>query len=226
MSELGQDFIKFCIDTEVLRFGTFKTKAGRMSPYFFDAGLFNNGAKLMGLAYFYSAMLGIMIQSGVECDVIFGPAYKGIPLVVSTATVLSGEVGLAMPFSFNRKEAKDHGEGGTIIGSPLKGNVVILDDVISAGTSIRESVEIIKANGANPSAVLIALDRMERAGDSKNVKPISAIEDVENTFGIPVFSIATIEDLLAYLKKTRKKALKGKRQEIEDYLQKYGCLNA
>lgn len=225
MLTTGQEFIKFCIDCDVLRFGSFKTKAGRDSPYFFNAGLFDNGSKLALFAAFYGmTLLEAIEQKGLKCDMLFGPAYKGIPLVAATATVLAMGMGVSFPFSFNRKEVKDHGEGGNVIGAPIEGNVIILDDVISAGTSVRESIEIIKANGGNPAGIIIALDRMERAGDAKNIKPLSAVEDVEQTFGIPVIAIATLEDLLGYLKKTRKKALLGKREKIETYLKKYGSL--
>ena len=166
------------------------TKAGRLSPYFFNAGLFDDGFSFNALCGFYAqAILG----SGVAFDMLFGPAYKGIPLVAGTAMRLAGE-GVNMPFAFNRKETKDHGEGGTLIGAPLKGRVLILDDVISAGTSVRESVTMIRANGAEPAAVVIALDRMERGQGA-----LSAADEVTRTHGIPVIPVATLEDLLAYL---------------------------
>ena len=156
---LAQEFVQFCVDAGVLRFGEFKTKAGRLSPYFFNAGLFDDGAKLARLAQFYAKAL---IASGVEFDMIFGPAYKGIPLGAALAIELS-RLGLNVPFAYNRKEAKDHGEGGTLVGAPLKGRVLIVDDVMSAGTAARESIALIRAAGATPHAVTIALDRQEKA---------------------------------------------------------------
>ena len=187
---LALEFVQFAVDSGVLRFGEFKTKAGRMSPYFFNAGLFDDGAKLGRLAQFYAKAL---MASGIEFDMIFGPAYKGIPLGAAVAIELA-RLGRNVPFAYNRKEAKDHGEGGTLIGAPLKGGVLILDDVISAGTSVRESVEIIRAAGATPAGVVIALDRMERGKGA-----LSAVQEVREQFGIPVIAVATLEDLIAYL---------------------------
>jgi orotate phosphoribosyltransferase len=186
----SRDFIVLACRKGVLRFGTFVTKAGRSSPYFFNAGLFDDGVSFNALCGFYAqAILG----SGVAFDMLFGPAYKGIPLAAGTAMRLAGE-GVNVPFAFNRKETKDHGEGGMLIGAPLKGRVLILDDVISAGTSVRESVAIIRARGAEPAAVVIALDRMERGQGA-----LSAADEVEQAYGIPVVPVATLEDLLAYL---------------------------
>ncbi|GGC87004.1 orotate phosphoribosyltransferase [Undibacterium terreum] len=195
MKNLRQQFIEFAVQTGVISFGSFVTKAGRTSPYFFNAGLFNDGANLGKLASFYSQTL---LNSGIEFDMLFGPAYKGITLASATAVALAAK-GSNVPFAFNRKEAKDHGEGGTIVGAKLKGRVVIIDDVISAGTSVRESVEIISAAGATPCAVLIALDRMERSGKDHALSPKSAVQEVSETFGIPVLSIANLNDLFDYL---------------------------
>jgi len=188
--DMRQEFIGFALAQDVLRFGEFKTKAGRLSPYFFNAGLFNDGAAMDRLAQFYA---GAILASGVEFDMLFGPAYKGIPLGATTAVAL-GREGHNVPLAFNRKEAKDHGEGGTLIGAPLKGRVLIIDDVISAGTSVRESVELIRAAGATPAAVAIALDRMERGTGER-----SAVQEVEADYGMPVVSIANLNDLLGFL---------------------------
>ncbi|MDR1064527.1 MAG: orotate phosphoribosyltransferase [Azoarcus sp.] len=186
----GRDFIALSCRKGVLRFGSFITKAGRTSPYFFNAGLFDDGASFDALCGFYArAILG----SGVAFDMLFGPAYKGIPLVAGTAMRLAGE-GVNVPFAFNRKETKDHGEGGVLVGAPLRGRVLILDDVISAGTSVRESVAIIRSQGAEPAGVTIALDRMECGqGD------VSAVQEVDRIYGIPVVTVATLDDLVAYL---------------------------
>jgi orotate phosphoribosyltransferase len=174
----------------VLRFGDFVTKAGRRTPYFFNAGLFDDGESLRRLGRFYAEAL---LAAQLDCDGLFGPAYKGIPLVAAAAIALA-EKGHNLPFSFNRKEAKDHGEGGTVIGARLAGRVLIVDDVITAGTSVRESVELIRARGATPAGVLIALDRMERGQDEK-----SAVQEVRDAFGIPVVAIATLDDLMGFL---------------------------
>ena len=189
-SELSREFIAFACDLGVLRFGEFKTKAGRLSPYFFNAGLFNDGASLARLSDFYARRI---LGAGIQFDVLFGPAYKGIPLAAGAAMALAG-LGRNTPYAYNRKEAKDHGEGGTLVGAPLTGRVLIIDDVISAGTSVRESVDLIRAAGATPAAVLIALDRQER-GQSD----LSAVQEVEQNFGIPVISVATLTDLIDYL---------------------------
>jgi orotate phosphoribosyltransferase len=187
---LSQDFIAFACSKGVLKFGDFKTKAGRLSPYFFNAGLFNDGDALARLSDFYARAI---LAAGLPCDTLFGPAYKGIPLVAGTAMALA-QRGHNLPFCYNRKEAKDHGEGGTLIGSPLTGKVLILDDVISAGTSVRESVELIRAVGAQPAGVIIALDRQERGQGQ-----LSAVQEVIGTYGIPVIAVATLADLIGYL---------------------------
>jgi orotate phosphoribosyltransferase len=177
-----------------LRFGEFKLKSGRMSPYFFNAGLFNSGRALAELGRHYAAAIQ---KAGIECDVLFGPAYKGIPLVAATAIALADSFGRSLPWAFNRKEAKDHGEGGSIVGSPLRGRVLIIDDVITAGTAIRESIDIIRAAGAEPVGVVLALDRQERGQGE-----LSAVQEVERTFDLPVVSILKLEDLIVYLEGT------------------------
>ena len=213
MSDFRQEFIEFAVARGVLCFGEFKTKAGRLSPYFFNAGLFNDGDALRRLGQFYAKAL-LAADPGV--DVLFGPAYKGIPLVTATSVALA-ELGRNLPFCFNRKEAKDHGEGGVTVGAPLKGRVLIIDDVISAGTSVRESVDIIRGAGAQPAGVLIALDRMERGSGA-----LSAVQEVRTRFGIPVVSIASLDDLLAYLR-----ARGGMAQllgSVERYRKEYGVI--
>jgi orotate phosphoribosyltransferase len=190
MTDFRQEFLDFALAREVLRFGEFITKAGRKTPYFFNAGLFSDGASLRRLGEFYAQAL---LASGIEYDQLFGPAYKGITLAAATAIGLAA-TGHNVPYSYNRKEAKDHGEGGTIVGAPLRGRVVIVDDVITAGTSLRESVAIIEAARATPAGVLIALDRMER-GQGET----SAVQDIRDTFAIPVASIATLDDVLAFI---------------------------
>lgn len=190
MSDFRQDFLKFALEQNVLKFGEFTTKAGRRSPYFFNAGLFNDGASTLALAKFYAEAI---IESKVGFDMLFGPAYKGIILAAATAMMLA-EKGVNVPFAYNRKEAKDHGEGGVLVGAPLKGRVLIIDDVISAGTSVRESVKLIEAEGATPAAVAIALDRME-----KGTGELSAVQEVEQQYGLPVVAIANLRDLLAML---------------------------
>lgn len=220
LSTLQQDFIQFSVESGVLRFGEFVTKAGRRSPYFFNAGLFNDGISLGRLADFYAQTL---LESGVQFDMLFGPAYKGIPLVSSVAVALANR-GYNVPFAFNRKEAKDHGEGGTTIGAPLKGRVVIVDDVISAGTSVNESVEIIEASGATPAAVLIALDRMERSGKDDALSPHSAVQEVQNRYGMPVLSVANLNDLLDYLVHANSDSeLAQYRDAVNIYRQRYGA---
>ena len=189
--DFRQEFIRFTIEQKVLRFGEFKTKAGRLSPYFFDAGLFYDGAALKRLAQFYAKALG---AAGIAFDMLFGPAYKGIPLVAAVAIALA-EAGRNVRYSFNRKEVKDHGEGGTVIGAPLAGRVLIVDDVISAGTSVRESVNLIRSSNAVPCGVVIALDRMERGSGT-----LSAVQEVRANYNVPVISIARLDDLMAYLK--------------------------
>ena len=213
MSDFREEFIEFAVARGVLCFGEFKTKAGRLSPYFFNAGLFNDGNTLRQLGQFYAKAF---LAADPGSDVLFGPAYKGIPLVTATAVALA-ESGRNLPFCFNRKEAKDHGEGGMTVGAPLKGRVLIVDDVISAGTSVRESVDIIRAAGARPAGVLIALDRMERGtGD------LSAVQEVRNQFGIPVVSIASLDDLLGYLRARGQMA--QQLHSVERYRKEYGVI--
>mgnify|MGYP000518780024 CR=1 FL=1 len=203
----------------VLRFGDFLTKAGRNSPYFFNAGLFSDGAILGKLADFYAQTL---LDSGVEFDMLFGPAYKGITLASSTAIALAGK-GRNVPFAFNRKEAKDHGEGGTMVGATLQGRVVIIDDVISAGTSVRESVDMIRAAGATPCAVLIALDRMERSGKDDALSSHSAVQEVSQKYGIPVISIANLADLFEYISLAEANSqLSQYKDAIFAYRERYG----
>lgn len=195
-----REFVQFALKEGVLRFGSFVTKSGRTSPYFFNAGLFNTGASVGKLAQFYAQAL---VDSKLPFDMLFGPAYKGIPLATATSVALAAHVGLQgrdVPFAYNRKEAKDHGEGGVLVGAPLKGKVVIIDDVITAGTSVRESVDIIRAAGAQPCAVLIAMDRMERAGPDGALSPHSAVQEVQQRYGLPVVSIASLTDILELLK--------------------------
>ncbi len=214
------DFVRFSLEQGVLRFGEFKVKSGRLSPYFFNAGLFNTGASVGRLAVFYAQAL---LDSGVRFDMLFGPAYKGIPLSTATAIALANHPAMAgrdVPFAYNRKEAKDHGEGGTLVGAPLQGKVVIIDDVITAGTSVRESVDIIRAAGAEPAAVLIALDRMERAGPDQALSAHSAVQDVEQAYGMPVVSIASLTDIMALLQDD--KTLESHRDAVGAYRARYG----
>jgi len=218
------EFVRFSLAEGVLRFGQFKVKSGRVSPYFFNAGLFNHGASVARLAQFYADAL---VASNVAFDMLFGPAYKGITLATATAMALAGHPKLrdrAVPFAFNRKEAKDHGEGGTLVGAPLAGRVVIIDDVITAGTSVRESVDIIRAAGGEPAAVLIALDRMERAGSDDNpdtnLTAHSAVQEVARAYGIPVVSIASLTDILALLNDDP--AFAEHRDKVAAYRDRYG----
>jgi len=190
MTDFRQEFIEFAIQRKVLCFGEFKTKAGRLSPYFFNAGLFNDGEALQKLGQFYAKAI---VAAGVEFDMLFGPAYKGIPLVAAIAIALAQQ-GRNVPFCFNRKEAKDHGEGGSLIGAPLQGKVLIVDDVISAGTSVRESVELIRQHAAQPCGVAIAIDRMERGSGT-----LSAVQEVSQSYAMPVISISDLDSLIGYL---------------------------
>ena len=217
------EFIRFALDAGVLRFGQFRTKAGRDSPYFFNAGLFNDGARLGRLAEFYAATLTAAQDAGqLRFDMLFGPAYKGITLASATAVELARR-GRNVDFAYNRKEAKDHGEGGTLIGAPLRGRVVIVDDVISAGTSVRESVDIIRAAGAEPAAVLIALDRRERGGNATEVTEQSAVQQVQAMFGIPVLSIASLDDVVAFLEQSGQAGeLAAYREQVSAYRTRYG----
>lgn len=217
--DLRQEFIAFSVESGVLTFGSFVTKAGRTSPYFFNAGSFNNGETLGRLAGFYARTL---LDANIPFDMLFGPAYKGITLASSTAVALS-QLGKNVEFAFNRKEAKDHGEGGNIVGGKLRGRVVIIDDVISAGTSVRESVELIRAAGATPCAVLIALDRMERAGPDDALSPHSAVQEVTQRYGLPVISIGNLNDLLAYIDQAGKHpGVAQYRDAVDAYRRRYG----
>jgi len=213
MSDFTQQFIQFAIQKQVLRFGEFKTKAGRLSPYFFNAGLFNDGESLMKLGEFYAAAI---LKSGIRFDMLFGPAYKGITLAASIAIALARQ-GHNVPYAYNRKEAKDHGEGGTIVGAPLSGNVLIVDDVISAGTSVRESVDIIRSQGATPCGVAIAIDRQERG-----LGELSAVQEVQRDNGIPVISITSLADLIRYLEDAPE--LQIYKPAVEQYRMEYGVI--
>jgi orotate phosphoribosyltransferase len=215
---LAQDFVRFALGADVLRFGEFKTKAGRMSPYFFNAGLFDDGAKLGRLAEFYARRL---LASGLQFDMLFGPAYKGIPLAACVAVELA-RLGRTVPFAYNRKEAKDHGEGGTLVGAKVAGRVLIIDDVMSAGTSVRESISMIKAAGGTPCGVLIALDRQERATDDGPDAGLSAVQFVTQRLGLPVAAIATLADLLQYLAVSADMGLTAHIGPVTAYRQRYG----
>lgn len=219
MLSFRQDFIRFAIEQNVLCFGEFKTKAGRMSPYFFNAGLFNDGSSLKQLTQFYARAI---IESGIQIDMLYGPAYKGIPLAAGTAIALS-DMGRNLPYCFNRKEAKDHGEGGSTVGAKLQGRVLIIDDVISAGTSVRESIELINAAGATPAAVVIALDRMEFGQSERGQGGLSAVQEVQHNYNIPVISIATLEDLLQYLQGNQE--LGQFLNAVQSYREQYGVKN-
>ncbi len=214
MLPFRQDFIRFAIQQNVLRFGEFKTKAGRLSPYFFNSGLFQDGAALRELCQFYAQAI---LASGIQFDMLFGSAYKGIPLAAGTAIALA-EQGRNVPYCFNRKEAKDHGEGGSTVGAKLEGRVLIIDDVISAGTSVRESIELIRAASAIPCGVVIALDRMERGqGD------FSAVQEVQHNYNIPVIAIAALDDLLGYLRGHAE--LQQHLHAVQSYREQYGVQN-
>jgi orotate phosphoribosyltransferase len=215
---LARDFVHFAVRCGVLRFGEFKTKAGRLSPYFFNAGLFNDGEKLGRLGEFYARRL---LESGLAFDMLFGPAYKGITLASAVAVELA-RLGRNVPFAYNRKEAKDHGEGGVLVGAPVGGRVLIVDDVISAGTSVRESVRLLQATGARPCGVLIALDRQERATEGDKDMEWSAVQYVTRTMQLNVAAIATLNDLLQYLKSTEDPALQVFAQPVQHYRDRYG----
>ncbi len=220
---LAQRFVQFALEAGVLRFGEFKTKAGRLSPYFFNAGLFNDGAKLGQLAAFYADAI---LASGIAFDMIFGPAYKGIPLAAAVAVELARR-GHNTPFAFNRKEAKDHGEGGSLVGAPLQGRVLIIDDVMSAGTAARESIALIRGAGATPHAMAIALDRQEMAtevapdGTVRDV-PYSAVQYVQRELGLAVCAIAKLDDLLQYLQQQDDPAMQAHRERVQAYRARYG----
>jgi len=222
-TDLAQAFIRFSLESGVLRFGEFKTKAGRLSPYFFNAGLFDDGAKLGRLGHFYAQLL---INSNIEFDMVFGPAYKGIPLGAVVVTELA-RLGRNVPFAYNRKEAKDHGEGGTLVGSPLKGRVLIVDDVISAGTAVRESIKLIQAAGAQAHAVVIALDRQEMATELDNQGatqdvPHSAVQYVQNTLGLQVCAVTKLADLLNFLQQSADPTLAEHLVRVQAYRDRYG----
>ena len=215
---LAQDFVAFAVDSGVLRFGEFKTKAGRLSPYFFNAGLFDDGAKLGRLAQFYARRL---LDSGLQFDMIFGPAYKGITLAAAVAIELA-RLGRNVPFAYNRKEAKDHGEGGTLVGAKVEGRVLIIDDVISAGTSVREAIAMIKAAGATPCGVAIALDRQEKAAEGGVDSPWSAVQYVTQQLQMPVCAIAGLSDLLQYLHTASNPAVLAHAGAVQAYRDRYG----
>jgi orotate phosphoribosyltransferase len=213
---LALHFVQFSVEAGVLRFGDFKTKAGRQSPYFFNAGLFDDGAKLMRLGEFYAARL---IASGLGFDMLFGPAYKGITLAAAVAIGLA-RAGRSVPYAYNRKEAKDHGEGGTLVGAPLAGRVLIIDDVITDGASKREAADLIRAAGAEPVGVAIALDRQERASDSADAR--SGVQYVEQSLHLKVLAIATLADLMQFLATTGDAALAANAARVEAYRARYG----
>ena len=215
---LAQEFVQFAVDCGVLRLGEFTTKAGRLSPYFFNAGLFDDGAKLGRLAQFYARRL---LASGIEFDMIFGPAYKGIPLGATLAVELA-RLGRNVPFVYNRKEAKDHGEGGSLVGASLKGRVLIVDDVMSAGTAVRESIELIRAAGATPHAVLIALDRQEKATENGLDVNSSAVQYVRQQLGLEVCAIAKLADLLQFLNEHHNPHWSLDHARVLAYRQRYG----
>jgi orotate phosphoribosyltransferase len=215
---LAQDFVQFAVESGVLRFGQFKTKAGRLSPYFFNAGLFDDGAKLGRLAQFYARRI---LASGIEFDMIFGPAYKGIPLAAAVAIELA-RLGRNVPYAYNRKEAKDHGEGGTLVGAPVRGRVLIVDDVMSAGTAARESIALIRAAGAVPHAVAIALDRQEKATDDGVDVDHSAVQYVRDRLGLQVCAIARLSDLLQYLAQHAGDDLGAWHAQVLAYRERYG----
>ena len=215
---LAQAFVQFAVQAGVLRFGSFTTKAGRASPYFFNAGLFNSGAALNRLAEFYARRLH---ASGLAVDMLFGPAYKGITLA-SALAVESARRGRDLPFAYNRKEAKAHGEGGTLVGAPVAGRVLIVDDVISAGTSVRESIALIRAAGAAPCGVMVAIDRQERATDGEAELPFSAVQYVTRELQLPVLAIATLADLLHYLQHAADPVLQAHAAPVQAYRERYG----
>ncbi len=215
---IAQNFVQFCVDCGVLQFGEFKTKAGRMSPYFFNAGHFSNGDSLGRLAGFYAQRI---LHSGIAFDMVFGPAYKGIPLAAALVVELA-RLGHNKPFAYNRKEAKDHGEGGSLVGAPLAGRVLVVDDVMSAGTAVRESIALIRAAGATPHAVAIALDRQEMATEDGRDLPYSAVQYVQQQLGLQVCSIAKLSDLMHYLEQHGAVGHAGDLQRVVRYRQRYG----
>ncbi|SBT16966.1 Orotate phosphoribosyltransferase [Marinomonas gallaica] len=214
MKPYQREFIEFAIEQNVLRFGEFTLKSGRVSPYFFNAGLFSSGQALAKLGRFYSAAL---VEAGVSFDVLFGPAYKGIPLATTTAVALYDHHDIDTPYVFNRKEAKSHGEGGTLVGAPLQGNIMIIDDVITAGTAIREVMDIINTAGAQPAGVLIALNRQERGQGE-----LSAIQEVERDFNMPVVSIVSLNDIMTYLSEQDSPEFAQHLEAVKAYRDQYG----
>lgn len=221
-AQLAQDFVEFAVASGVLRFGQFTTKAGRISPYFFNAGLFDDGAKMARLSEFYAKTI---LASGVEFDMVFGPAYKGIPLAATVAVELA-RLGKNVPFAYNRKEAKDHGEGGSLVGAPLKGRVLIIDDVMSAGTAARESIALIQGAGAIPYAMAIALDRQEKATENGQDVAHSAVQYVRNQLGMQVCTIAKLEDLLAFLAQgAAANSMREHHSQVLAYRERYGVGN-
>lgn len=212
MHDYQRDFLDFALDLGVLRFGRFTLKSGRVSPYFFNAGLFNTGAALARLGRFYAQTI---VNAKIHFDVLYGPAYKGIPLAAVTAAALYDQHDIDVPYAFNRKEAKSHGEGGSIVGHPLKGDILIIDDVITAGTAIRESMDVIRAEGARPAGVVIALDRQERGKGER-----SAIQEVETDYGMPVAAIVRLDDLIEFIRQRGDAA--EHLANIEDYRREYG----
>lgn len=214
MQDYQQDFLEFVIANNILRFGEFTLKSGRKSPYFFNAGLFNTGEKLGFLANCYAAAIA---DANIEFDVLFGPAYKGIPLAATTAMALSGSQGINKPYCFNRKEAKDHGEGGNIVGAELTGKVLIIDDVITAGTAIREAADILAANGAELAGIAVAMDRQE-----KGTGELSAIQEIEQQYQIKVVSIISLGDIISYLESTADKELAQHLGAVNAYRKQYG----
>ncbi len=221
---LALDFVRFAIDCDVLRFGEFTTKAGRLSPYFFNAGLFDDGSKLQRLAQFYAQRIMAQEQAtGERADMLFGPAYKGIPLVAAVAVELA-RMGRNLPFAYNRKEAKDHGEGGSLVGAPLQGKVLIVDDVMSAGTAVRESIALIQAAGAQAWGVAVALDRQEKAVENGQLSAHSAVEFVRQNLGLRVWVVATLADLLNFLQKDA--AFAQEALKVAQYRTQYGVESA
>jgi len=212
MQDYQREFLDFALDLGVLRFGEFTLKSGRVSPYFFNAGLFNTGAALARLGRFYAQAI---VDSGIKFDVLYGPAYKGIPLAAVTAAALYDQHGLDIPYAFNRKEAKSHGEGGSIVGHPLKGDILIIDDVITAGTAIRESMDVINAEGARPAGVVIALDRQERGKGER-----SAIQEVESDYGLSVAAIVRLAELIDFVE--QRGDADGHLDNIVGYRREYG----
>ncbi len=213
MRDWQREFIEFALECGVLRFGEFRLKSGRLSPYFFNAGLFDTGERLRRLGGYYARAL---VESGLACDVLYGPAYKGIPLVTATAIALAAEHGRDLPWVFNRKEVKRHGEGGRLVGAPLRGRVLIVDDVVSAGTSVNESVEIIRAAGAEPVGVLVALDRRERGTESG----LSAMEEIERRHGLRALAIVSLDEIVRYLERDPERAADLER--LRAYQAEYG----